>query len=524
MKLTIRRNISLLGVLIVSLVFGGTNLKAQERASNYTDELRAQFVSHAVELCETNTRLKVRVKVQNPYDASSKIVYFGPSDEGVETSYIARVAQDKSEVELDLYIPRLKEIHEQFKFEIRRIYIGEDETGVDYSKMDYYNEDKDELLVDVYKYPEPKLLCDMIQGEGRLCSLDTVLVAEYIDGDRYDWTITSDVAMEREEADGNRYYLKSLQTARLNVELIQSRGPECNSNPLNARVTMYPSPMGIIENLDANGRPEELQVCSIVDDPAAHFTSSTTLGGVYPPFSLVLTNGGRIDNLPVGQSDIDIFQPTAAVINIAYVRDVNGCHSNPKDISGEIVVIDRTPVCQFAKDTIDVIVTKESRAFDVVIDGYTEGNSTSWSIPQDYADLMGEYGIMILEEPNEYTCRATSTINAPFALEYYEVNTDGVECAVTKVVVVNPTIRLHLPSAISPNGDGVNDVLILEGIYPENEFSVFDMKGKMVYQETNYKNDWSADGIEDGHYVYVLEVGGKTYKQMLAIKRTLSKK
>lgn len=523
MNQTRRRNICLLSVLLFTLLECGTVLKAQKSDEKYSDGLRAQFMTHAIELCESNSRLKVRVKVDNPYDASSKIVYYGPSDEGVETSYVSRVAQDLTEVELDLYIPKLKSIHQQFKFEIRRTYIGDDETGVDFSKMDFYNEEKDELLVDVYKYPEPKLLCDMIGGEGRLCSLDTVLVAEYIEGDLYSWNVAADIELTNSEASNNQYFVKSLKTTKLDVELVQSRGPECNSAPLKAKVTMYPSPSGIIENLDADGRPEELRVCSIVDDPAAHFTSLATLAGEYPPFSLVLTNGGRADNLPVGQSVIDIYQPTAANIEIAYVRDVNGCYSTPADASGEIIVVDRTPVCSFAQDTVSVTVTRGNRYFDIAIDGYTEGNATAWSIPERYNELLGEYGIMILDTPNEYTCKVTSTINAPFALEYVETNSEGVECAVTKSVVVNPTIQFHLPSAISPNGDGVNDVLIIEGLYPENEFYVFDMKGKKVYEEVNYRNDWSAEDLEDGHYVYVLKAAGETYKQMLAVKRTSSK-
>jgi gliding motility-associated-like protein len=50
---------------------------------------------------------------------------------------------------------------------------------------------------------------------------------------------------------------------------------------------------------------------------------------------------------------------------------------------------------------------------------------------------------------------------------------------------------LHVYNAISPNGDGKNDVLIIQGIerYPDNEFKVFNRWGVLVYEAKGYGQD-----------------------------------
>jgi gliding motility-associated-like protein len=64
----------------------------------------------------------------------------------------------------------------------------------------------------------------------------------------------------------------------------------------------------------------------------------------------------------------------------------------------------------------------------------------------------------------------------------------------------------YVPTAISPNGDGVNDFLkipFLSG-YPENEVYIYNRWGKRVYEATNYKDDWAAENLPSGTYFYVV--------------------
>jgi len=70
-------------------------------------------------------------------------------------------------------------------------------------------------------------------------------------------------------------------------------------------------------------------------------------------------------------------------------------------------------------------------------------------------------------------------------------------------------VRLH--PAVSPNGDGINDFLIIDGIrdYPDNKLVIHDREGRIVFDVTGYdnvQNVFTGDNVKDGTYFYNLEI------------------
>lgn len=69
---------------------------------------------------------------------------------------------------------------------------------------------------------------------------------------------------------------------------------------------------------------------------------------------------------------------------------------------------------------------------------------------------------------------------------------------------------------ITPNGDGQNDVLIIDNVklYPGNSLSIFNRWGREVYSTTNYQNNWGSDyTIVSGTYYYLFKLAnGSTTK------------
>jgi gliding motility-associated-like protein len=78
-----------------------------------------------------------------------------------------------------------------------------------------------------------------------------------------------------------------------------------------------------------------------------------------------------------------------------------------------------------------------------------------------------------------------------------------------------------LPQGISPNGDGVNDFLVIPGVMGfKNKITIFNRWGNVVYEVLNYQNNWSGetnnayeliadDGkLPDGTYYYVVDFYG----------------
>ena len=67
-------------------------------------------------------------------------------------------------------------------------------------------------------------------------------------------------------------------------------------------------------------------------------------------------------------------------------------------------------------------------------------------------------------------------------------------------------------TSLPPNGDGINDTWVIEGIqnYPANKVNIFDKWGDLVFERSNYNNDWGGNGksglLPDGTYYYLVKL------------------
>ncbi len=71
---------------------------------------------------------------------------------------------------------------------------------------------------------------------------------------------------------------------------------------------------------------------------------------------------------------------------------------------------------------------------------------------------------------------------------------------------------MDIRSVISPDGDGLNDEFFINCIEEmnDNELMIFNRWGQMVFEATNYSNDWNGvtmngERLPDGAYYYILE-------------------
>ncbi|NLR79118.1 Ig-like domain-containing protein [Chitinophaga eiseniae] len=143
----------------------------------------------------------------------------------------------------------------------------------------------------------------------------------------------------------------------------------------------------------------------------------------------------------------------------------------------------------------------------------TGGSLYSWANADGI--ISGQQEAVLQVKPESNTTYQVTVTNAAGCIRTGEIN-----------VIVADEIKLSATNILTPNGDGKNDKWVITDLdrYPDNEVTIFDRSGRIVYHRKNYSNDW--DGTLNGHpmaqgtYYYVLTVtGNKTMKGFITIIR-----
>ena len=84
----------------------------------------------------------------------------------------------------------------------------------------------------------------------------------------------------------------------------------------------------------------------------------------------------------------------------------------------------------------------------------------------------------------------------------------------------------EIPQAFTPDGDGVNDMFVITGIeqFPTNELIIYNRWGNIVYQATDYQNNWdgisisnfnfAGEALPSGTYYYLFDTKTEEYKTL----------
>ena len=68
-------------------------------------------------------------------------------------------------------------------------------------------------------------------------------------------------------------------------------------------------------------------------------------------------------------------------------------------------------------------------------------------------------------------------------------------------------------NVLTPNGDGKNDYWLIKDIrlYPQNNVTVYDKAGRVVYTKHGYNNEWdgtlNGSPLAEGTYYFVVDLG-----------------
>lgn len=243
-------------------------------------------------------------------------------------------------------------------------------------------------------------------------------------------------------------------------------------------VTINPTPKIV-------SAPDTMVVCSGVP---LNFILTSCVGGTSITWTGNNGSSGK-GNITTSVFDTSSNNITDTVI-YKVVGTINGCASDTEPVTA---IINPYPAgAVHGGDTIS-----QGSSTNLSVSG---GTTYSWLPP---------IGLSCTNCPNPTANPSSTTV-------YYATVTNKEGCSwVDSVEIVVLENKIIVPNVITPNGDGVNDYLVIKGLqyYPHSTLNIFDRWGKEVYTTTNYTNNWDGGDQSDGVYFYILTLNtGKKYQ------------
>jgi gliding motility-associated-like protein len=186
-------------------------------------------------------------------------------------------------------------------------------------------------------------------------------------------------------------------------------------------------------------------------------------------------------------------EPAKYTVSLTVTSD-SGCVTTKT--KPDYITVYPIPLALFIADPIETNIVSP----DITIQDHSIGATTwSWNFgdgdtasgpviaPHTYADT-GSYTITLLTN-NQYNCTATAEQN----------------------IVIKPSSTFYVPSAFSPNGDGINDTFGGTGTFiREYSMSIYDRWGNFIFYTDDITRQWdgkmgSVIAAQDT-YVYSIEI------------------
>jgi gliding motility-associated-like protein len=223
---------------------------------------------------------------------------------------------------------------------------------------------------------------------------------------------------------------------------------------------------------------------------------------------------------------------SGSVVTFEFIQGTNGIQCHALEVGVEqacFLLCDEFGICDTTYATVtvyelvsqlipelqhDTIVTYENTTAIINVLDNDQVNGTLSSIT---ITNMPEHGTAIVTVDNTILYVPETDWCSDTELDvftYVVCNQAG--CDEATVFVQVWCSDVYVFNGFSPNGDGINDVLIIEGLamYPNNRLQIFNRWGNRVFDSVSpYKNNWdgrwhNGQLVPDGTYFYLLKLNG----------------
>ena len=94
----------------------------------------------------------------------------------------------------------------------------------------------------------------------------------------------------------------------------------------------------------------------------------------------------------------------------------------------------------------------------------------------------------------------------------------GCEVPVNEIIIESKT-DVIIPNVFTPNNDGYNEAFIILNKKADTKLIIVNRWGVKVFDDTDYQNDWKAEGVPDGIYFYTISMDGQIYNGSVEVWR-----
>ncbi|MBC7694172.1 MAG: gliding motility-associated C-terminal domain-containing protein [Burkholderiales bacterium] len=257
-----------------------------------------------------------------------------------------------------------------------------------------------------------------------------------------------------------------------------------------------------VNGVCANPTADTVVVKNYVDDLSIAITNSFITCPNKPLTLNSITTGGHavynyswtVNSAPVGTSpSLNYTSPLSGGTYTVGITVIDSCGYQKFD-SEVIVVLPNT----LNIDILDSVTACGNTQFTLtsLASGGYPSYTYLWTMNSDV--LSTNQILTSITPPNEgaYTIFVTASDSCGYQSSDFEV------------INVLPPCSVIIPNIITPNGDNANEYFKITNLeyHPNTSIVIFDRWGRKVYENSNYNNEWKADGNSDGTYFYVIDV------------------
>jgi gliding motility-associated-like protein len=183
------------------------------------------------------------------------------------------------------------------------------------------------------------------------------------------------------------------------------------------------------------------------------------------------------------------------------VTDINGCFNS----TSKNVYIQLAPLNVIWDTT--VIIGQQ-----IPVNGYAGTNfSYTWTPPTHLSCTNCIYPISTATSNITYTLQIEDNLGCFKATNIFDIK-------------VEPKATVDVPSAFTPNGDGINDIIYVDGwgIKKLNYFRIYNRWGQLLFESTDINVGWNGffDGVPQNMETYVYQVSVDTFVDARPVLKT----